>query len=248
MEIKTSVPAVVYDIYPYGGAQLVHLERDAALADDGVGHELRRDDDGREPRDRTRPASTSSRSRTARRSRCSRRTNITAGGGVAAATKNVARHVHDQQRSDDPHHAGARQRRGVDLSGSIVQSNYAASACGASTSAWSQNNPPTWRIVGAVDGHDAHVRSRRVGRADDAEGRAARRVRRARRVPRQRRRTINTRSISPRTGPAATATRRTSRSRRSKALGTTTSPSATSRRTTASAGRRRSTSSRPRSS
>jgi hypothetical protein len=149
MEIKTSVPAVVYDIYPFGGAasyissatlllpvsawdtNYVAVTMAEALAQFPPGIDLIAQQDNTQitllPSE-----------------------NITAAGGVGAATKgspvtytiNKGQTIHVMQMVD-----GA----GKDLSGSIVQSNNPVGVWGEHF-CLVENNPPTWRILGTVDG------------------------------------------------------------------------------------------------
>ncbi len=143
MEIKTSVPAVVYDIYPYGGATsyissatllLPTTAWDtnfvAVTMDSNVAFPPGLDFVARE--DATKVTVLPS-------------NNITGGTGVAAATKGVpvtytinkGQIVHITQK--------------IDLTGTIVQSSAPIGVWGEHFCMF-QNSPPTWRIVGAVDG------------------------------------------------------------------------------------------------
>jgi hypothetical protein len=147
-EIKTSVPAVVYDIYPFGGAVSFISSATLLLPTTAwdtnyvattmaggstfpPGIDLVAQQDGTEitllPK-----------------------TNITAAGGVAGATANSpvtykinkGQTVHIMEHSDGS---------GVDLTGSVIQSNFPVGVWGEHF-CMTQPEPPKWRIVGAVDG------------------------------------------------------------------------------------------------
>jgi hypothetical protein len=149
MEIQTSVPAVVYDIYPYGGAasgipsatlllptnvwdtNYVAATMAETPANLPPGIDLVAQQDGTTVT--VLPT-----------------TDITAGGRVTGTTKgtpvtyniNKGQTVHIMQFVDNS---------GNDLSGSIVNSNYPVGLWGEHF-CLTQTAPPTWRILGMVDG------------------------------------------------------------------------------------------------
>ncbi len=149
MEIQTSVPAVVYDIYPYGGA-LSYISSATLLLPvtawdtNYVATTMSETPSGFTPgvdfvaqQDGTQVTLLPTE-------------DITASGGVAAATKNVpvtytidkGQTIHIMQNVDASNN---------DLSGSIVQSNNAIGVWGEHF-CMEEPNPPTWRILGAAKG------------------------------------------------------------------------------------------------
>ncbi len=76
--------------------------------------------------------------------------NIVAGTGVAAATKGTPK-TYNLDKGQTIHFVQNAQSGNVDLSGSIIQSNFPMGLWGGHVCEV-QNNPPTWRIIGAVDG------------------------------------------------------------------------------------------------
>jgi hypothetical protein len=148
IEIKTDVPAVVYDIYPYGGATSYISSATLLLpttawdtnyvattmsnyAPFPPGIDLIAQQDNTQVT--VLPTQ-----------------NIVGGGGVASATKNSpvtytinkGQTVHIMQPPDSG---------GVDLTGSIIQSNVPVGVWGEHFCMVS-NDPPPWRILGAVNG------------------------------------------------------------------------------------------------
>jgi hypothetical protein len=150
MEIRTSVPAVVYDIYPYGGAATgipsatLLLPTNvwdtnyvaATMAETPTpwppGIDLVAQQDGTTVT--VLPT-----------------TDITAGGGVAGTTKGTpityaidkGQTIHIMQFVDGS---------GNDLSGSVVQSNHPVGVWGEHYCFIENDPPPKWRILGMVDG------------------------------------------------------------------------------------------------
>jgi hypothetical protein len=144
MQIKTSVPAVVYDIYPYGGALsyissatlllpttawdtnfvAVTMDSNATSFPPGI-DVIARDDNTQVT---ILPSN-----------------NILAGTGVAAASKGVPV-TYNLNKGQNLH-----LTQKIDLTGSIIQSNNPVGVWGEHFCMF-QNSPPTWRIVGAVDG------------------------------------------------------------------------------------------------
>jgi hypothetical protein len=149
MEIQTTVPAVVYDIYPYGGAasyissatlllpvsawdtNYVGVTMAEALAEFPPGLDLVAQQDGTQitflPSE-----------------------NITASGGVGAATKGTPV-TYDINKGETVHLMQDVDGSGADLTGSIVQSNVPVGVWGEHFCMVS-DQPPPWRIVGMVDG------------------------------------------------------------------------------------------------
>jgi hypothetical protein len=149
IEIKTDVPAVVYDIYPYGGAisyissatlllpttawdtnyvAVTMAEQPTAFP---PGIDLIAQQDG----------TTITLLPT---------TNITAAGGVGAATKGVPV-MYTINKGETVHVMQFPDTSGNDLTGSIVQSNVPVGVWGEHF-CMNQPDPPPWRIVGMVDG------------------------------------------------------------------------------------------------
>ncbi len=148
MEIQTSVPAIVYDIYPYGGAlsytpSATLLIPTTAWSTNYVavtmsestpfypGIDLVAQQDG------TQITMLPS-------------TNITASMGVPAATKNVTT-TYTIDKGQSVHIMQPVDGSGNDLSGSIVQSNYPVGVWGEHFCFFT-DSPPPWRIMGMVDG------------------------------------------------------------------------------------------------
>ncbi len=143
VEIKTSVPAVVYDVYPYGGA-ISYISSATLLlpttawdtnyvtttmstyASFPPGIDLVAKDNG------TKVTVLPSNA-------------IVGGNGVAASAKNVAV-TYNLNQGELIH-----LTQTADLSGSVVQSNNAVGVWGEHF-CMVQDNPPKWTIMGAVDG------------------------------------------------------------------------------------------------
>ncbi len=149
MEIKTSVPAVVYDIYPFGGAASYISSATLLLPITAWDTNYVAATMGEQPtafppgidlvaqEDNTQITLLPTE-------------NITAAGGVKGATKgspvtytiNKGQNVHIMQFPDS---------QGNDLTGSIVQSTKPIGVWGEHF-CMTDPNPPPWRIVGTVDG------------------------------------------------------------------------------------------------
>ena len=155
VEIQTSVPATVYDIYPYGGASsympsatlllpttawdtnfvaTTMSEEPATIGNTGQipGIDFVAQQDGTQVT--LLPT-----------------TNVTALNGVAAATKNVPV-VYNLNKGEQLRLMQGLDGSGNDLTGSIVQSNYPIGVWGEHFCMTHNADPPTWRIVGAVKG------------------------------------------------------------------------------------------------
>jgi hypothetical protein len=149
MEIQTSVPAVVYDIYPFGGAlsyisSATLLLPTTAWDTNYVATTMSEDPSSFTPGVDF-VSQTDGTTVTVLPTQ-----DIIAGGGVGAATKNVpvtysinkGQTIHIMQNVDGS---------GNDLSGSIVQSNNPIGVWGEHF-CMEQPNPPPWRILGAAKG------------------------------------------------------------------------------------------------
>jgi hypothetical protein len=150
IEIKTDVPAVVYDIYPYGGAtsyisSATLLLPTTAWDTNYVATTMGSSNTYSFPAGIDLVAQQNGTSVTLLPT-----TDITGAGGVASATKgqpvtytlNQGETIHIMQVVDGS---------GNDLTGSVVQSNVPVGVWGEHF-CMTQNNPPPWRIVGMVDG------------------------------------------------------------------------------------------------
>ena len=239
MEIKTSVPGGRLRHLSVRRRHVVHLERDAPPADDRVGHELRRDDDG--PRTPHFPPGVDFvAQQDGTQVTLLPTTNITAGGGVARGDEERARRRTTSTRARRSTSCKSLDSSGNDLTGSIVQSNYPDRRVGRALLHGRKTQPADVAHRRRGRRHDAHVRSARVSGAPTTlnEGQLVE-FAGPRRVPRQ----VAGRQapVLSRRAPARRRLRRRApadpaRSRRSAA---TTSPSATRRPTTASADPRR---------
>lgn len=149
IEIKTSVPAIVYDIYPYGGATsyissgtlllpttawdtnyvAVTMEKTPQSFPPGVDFIAREDN--------TKVTVLPS-------------TDITAANGVAGTTKNVPV-TYSINKGQTIHLMQFPDGMGNDLTGSIVQSNNPIGVWGEHF-CMVHSNPPKWRVVGTVNG------------------------------------------------------------------------------------------------
>ena len=147
MEIQTSVPAVVYDIYPYGGAHSYISSATLLLPTTAwdVNYVATTMSD-----DTTHPTAMTSSSQTDGTQITILPTDdITAGGGVAGRDEGNATHVHAQSRRDDSHRSKrAVDRRSLRQHHSIEQPDGPLGRARLHV----QTQPPTWRIVGVVDG------------------------------------------------------------------------------------------------
>ncbi len=149
MEIKTNVPAIVYDIYPFGGAASyissgTLLLPTTAWDTNYVAVTMATDKTYNFPPGIDLVARENGTTIT-----LLPKTDITAGGGVMAATKNTqvkytlnqGQTVHIMEKVD---------AMGNDLTGSVVQSNVPIGVWGEHF-CMVQSNPPKWRIVGMVN-------------------------------------------------------------------------------------------------
>lgn len=149
MEIKTSVPAVVYDIYPYGGAQsyissATLLLPTTAWDTNYVAVTMSNQPQAFPPgidfiaqQDGTKVTVLPT-------------TNITAANGVAGATKNSPV-TYSINKGQTVHIMEFPDVNGNDLSGSIVQSNNPIGVWGEHF-CMNHSDPPKWRILGVVKG------------------------------------------------------------------------------------------------
>jgi IgGFc binding protein len=149
MEIQTSVPAVVYDIYPYGGAtsyisSATLLLPTTAWDTNYVAVTMAEEPTAFPPgidliaqQDGTKITLLPS-------------TNITAANGVAGASKGVPV-SYTINKGQTIHLMEFPDNSGNDLSGSIVQSNNPIGVWGEHF-CMTQPDPPKWRILGAVNG------------------------------------------------------------------------------------------------
>ena len=148
MEIKTSVPAVVYDIYPYGGAKSYISSATLLLPTTAWDTNYVTATMGMNP-----PSYTPGVDFVAREDGTTvtllPSTNITAAGGVAGATKNTP--VTYSINKGQTIHIMELPQSGADLTGSIVQSNKPIGVWGEHFCMF-QTSPPKWRIVGAAKG------------------------------------------------------------------------------------------------
>jgi hypothetical protein len=149
LEILTSVPATVYDIYPYGGAlsympSATLLLPTTAWDTNFVATTMSET-----------PATTPGIDFVAQQDGTTitllPTTNITAGTGVAAATANTPV-TYSINKGQTVHIMQAPDGTGKDLSGSIVQSNYPIGVWGEHFCLTQSASPPNWRMVGAVKG------------------------------------------------------------------------------------------------
>jgi IgGFc binding protein len=148
IEIQTSVPAVVYDIYPFGGAHSYISSATLLLPTTSwdVNYvATTMSDDSTHPTDLNFVAMQDGTQITILPT-----DNITAGTGVVAATKGSPT-TYNLNQGETIHFVQFANTAGYDLSGSIVQSNVPMGLWGGHVCEV-QPNPPTWRIVGTVDG------------------------------------------------------------------------------------------------
>jgi hypothetical protein len=148
MEIKTDVPGVVYDIFPYGGASSYISSATLLLpttAWDTNYIATTMSEYASFP-----PAIDFVAQQDGTTITVLPTTNIIAGTGVAAATKNSPV-TYTINKGQSIHIMQAPDSSGLDLTGSVVQSNYPLGVWGEHF-CMVANSPPPWRIVGAVDG------------------------------------------------------------------------------------------------
>ena len=149
MEIQTSVPAVVYDMYPYGGAQSYISSATLLLPTTAWDTNYVATTMGQNPATYT-PGVDFVAQQDNTQVTLLPTENITAGGGVAAATKNVPI-TYTINKGQTIHIMQVPDSSNVDLTGSIVQSNNAIGVWGEHFCMF-QDNPPKWRIIGAAKG------------------------------------------------------------------------------------------------
>ena len=146
IEIQTSVPAVVYDIYPFGGAHSYISSATLLLpttAWDVNYVATTMSDDTTHPTTMNFIAQQDGTQITILPT-----DNIVAGTNVQAATKNTPK-TYTLNKGETIHFV-QNSSGTVDLSGSIIQSNYPMGLWGGHV-CMVQNSPPTWRIIGLVD-------------------------------------------------------------------------------------------------
>ena len=150
IEIKTDVPAVVYDIYPYGGAtsyisSATLLLPTTAWDTNYVTTTMGSSNTYSFPAGIDFIAQQDNTSITLLPTQ-----NITGAGGVASATKGTPV-VYTINKGETIHIMQVADANGNDLTGSIVQSNVPVGVWGEHF-CMTQADPPPFRIVGAVDG------------------------------------------------------------------------------------------------
>jgi IgGFc binding protein len=154
LELQTSVPATVYDIYPYGGALsfmpsatllLPTTAWDTNFVATTMSEEPSTGESGQVPgidfvaqQDGTQITLLPT-------------TNITALNGVAGATANSPV-TYTLNKGEQLRLMQAIDGSGNDLTGSIVQSNFPIGVWGEHFCMTHSADPPTWRVVGAVNG------------------------------------------------------------------------------------------------
>ena len=154
VEIETSVPATLYDIYPYNG-QLSYMPSatlllpttswDTNFVATTMSEDPSTGTTGQVPgidfvaqQDGTQITLLPT-------------TNITAANGVAGATKNTPV-IYNLNKGEQLRIMQPTDTSGIDLSGSIVQSNYPIGVWGEHFCMTNSDLPGEWRMVGAVDG------------------------------------------------------------------------------------------------
>ncbi len=148
IEIKTSVPAVVYDIYPFGGAHSYISSATLLLpttAWDVNYVATTMSDDATHQTTLNLVAAQNGTKITILPT-----VDITAGTGVSAATKGQPQ-TYTLNQGETIHFVQYADGQGNDLSGSIIQSNLPMGLWGGHVCEV-QPNPPNWRILGTVDG------------------------------------------------------------------------------------------------
>jgi hypothetical protein len=149
MEIQTSVPAVVYDIYPFGGAKSYISSATLLLPTTAWDTNYVAATMGEDPTSYT-PGVDFVAREDGTTVTLLPTTDITAGGGVGAATKNTPV-TYSINKGQTIHIMQVPDGTGADLSGSIVQSNKPIGVWGEHFCMF-QSNPPKWRIIGAAKG------------------------------------------------------------------------------------------------
>jgi hypothetical protein len=149
MEIQTSVPAVVYDIYPYGGAKSYISSATLLLPTTAWDTNYVATTMGNNPASYTPGVDLVAREDGTQVTFLPS-TNITAANGVAGSTKGVAV-TYAINKGQTIHLMELPDGTGNDLSGSIVQSNKPVGVWGEHFCMF-QPSPPKWRILGAAKG------------------------------------------------------------------------------------------------
>ncbi|CAN5144408.1 hypothetical protein BH09MYX1_BH09MYX1_07320 [soil metagenome] len=149
MEIQTSVPAVVYDIYPYGGAKSYISSATLLLPTTSWDTNYVAATMGADPASYTPGVDLVAREDGTQITLLPS-ISITAANGVTGATKGVPV-VYSANKGQTIHLMQVPDGTGSDLSGSIIQSNKPVGVWGEHFCMF-QPNPPKWRILGAAKG------------------------------------------------------------------------------------------------
>ena len=149
MEIQTSVPGVVYDIYPFGGATSYISSATLLLPTTAWDTNYVAATMGEDPSSYT-PGVDFVAREDGTQVTLLPTIDVNAGGGVGGATKNTPV-TYDIDKGQTVHIMQVPDGTGADLSGSIVQSNKPIGVWGEHFCMF-QANPPTWRIIGAAKG------------------------------------------------------------------------------------------------
>jgi hypothetical protein len=149
MQITTSVPAVAYDIYPYGGAKSYISSATLLLPTTAWDTNYIAATMGNDPASYTPGVDFVAREDNTTVTLLPS-TNITAANGVAGATKNVPV-MYSINKGQTIHIMELPDGMGNDLSGSVVQSNKPIGVWGEHFCMF-QSTPPKWRIIGAAKG------------------------------------------------------------------------------------------------
>ncbi len=148
VEIQTSVPAVVYDIYPYGGATSYMPSATLLLPTPAWNTNFIATTMSETPT--STPGIDFVAQQDGTMITLLPTTAITAGGGVGAATANTP--VTYSINKGQVVHIMQAATGTTDLTGSIVQSNYPIGVWGEHFCLTQSASPPNWRVVGAVKG------------------------------------------------------------------------------------------------
>ena len=149
VEIKTTVPAVVYDVYPYGGAASYMSSATLLLPTTAWDTNFVATTMAETPA--TTPGIDFVASMDGTQVTLLPTENITAANGVAGATKGSPV-TYNLNKGQTLRLMQAPDGSGNDLSGTIVQSNNPIGAWGEHFCMYLTTSPPSWRVVGAVDG------------------------------------------------------------------------------------------------
>jgi hypothetical protein len=154
LEIQTSVPATVYDIYPYGGKLSYMPSATLLLPTTAWDTNFVATTMGEEPATFGNPGQVPGIDFVAQQDGTQvtllPTTNITAANGVAGATKNSPV-VYNLNKGEQLRIMQALDTSGNDLSGSIVQSNYPIGVWGEHFCLTNAQAAGSWRMIGAVD-------------------------------------------------------------------------------------------------